>query len=184
MARPLQFAMSRHKHCYRLHLNTLRRWEPLIGTGGMVRSRIGTWATIWLTIFIEETIISRVSPRQSLPLLLPYGCSRECRLMDPHSYSVRERTLKWICDFPSMLKYLRDNSRCNLFFHSCLMIIRDSDRDRLHDYVSRLLPQFGCLSREWKNDRNDHSFATMDTEGSYACPTTYPLDVELTVQLK
>jgi len=119
MAQPLQFAMSRHKHCYRLHLNTLRRWEPLIGPmGSGAVSGISMWATIWLTIFIKETIISLSCGsfsdnrcRRYCPTL-----QSRCRLMDHHSHSVREDSLKWIRDFPLILRYLRDDTIEIIFF--------------------------------------------------------------------
>lgn len=108
--------MSRHKHCYRLHLNTLNDGNEADWVIGVWRgSGIGAWATIWLTIFITETISYPMAnrylfsaPHCSIPLPLIDRFTIGRALMDAHSYSHPweggDRSVNWICDFRSIFE--------------------------------------------------------------------------------
>lgn len=157
--------MSRHKHCYRLHLNTLNG-----GTGGAdwptrewctSGPGICTWATIWLTIFITETIIplgygQRCLFSAPLVLALPPPPFYYCAHVDGCPFPFRPRSVaKLDLRFPIDLWSIydatdRDNLPGQLFYDNrrrastTRWIVRTAIRSKL-----QFLPDLDFLCLRW-----------------------------------
>lgn len=142
--------MSRHKHCYRLHLNTLNDGNGADWVIGSVARRrgIGAWATIWLTIFITETISSDGQPipflSSTCPLPTLIGRFTIGRaLMDAHSHSHRsgKLDLRFPIDLWSIYEAIdRDNL-------SRPIVLWQSKEDEMEDEMDRSLQPPSPVSR-------------------------------------
>lgn len=147
--------MSRHKHCYRLHLNTLNDGNEADWVIGVWRgSGIGAWATIWLTIFITETISYPMANRYlfSAPLAHPSPPNRPFYYwphIDGCPFPSTDRSVNWICDFRSIFEVFTRLSIAIIspgqLFYDNRRRTREDEMDRCNDRVSRVSARFGVF---------------------------------------
>lgn len=130
----------------------------------------------WRFLLRKRSSRGSLSPRQSLPLLLPYGCSHELSL-DGSPFPFRSRAHAKVD-----LRFSIDGvSICGTTVEIIFQLSYDNPwifvRDRLHDYRTRYIPRLRTFPI-WM------FIARMDNKECYCFPVTGPLDVQLTVQLR